>query len=161
MFDKNRKRIFLGLAIVLVVAVLGVVVCNSPRRLPKWEKEKVEKAYFEEWLGGTSQASDNSLLWYDEGVDVEDLEFGQVVWRYIGRYGDCYALLVIGEDYSRVFLYHTQKSFPNEEVTGRDYIDTQCRLYEIAAIKNREEWITDAQLERLARDVEKIARESN
>lgn len=161
MLDKNRKRILSILAIVLGVAVLGIIVYRCSNRLPKWEKEKVEKAFFEEWVADSSQLSNDSLFWYDEGVDVEELEYGQVVWRYIGTYGDCYALLLIEKDYSRVFLYHTNKSFPYKEVSGYDYFDTQCRLYEIAAIKNREEWITDAQLERLARDVEKIARESN
>ena len=161
MLYKHRKHILSILAVVLAVAVLGVIVYRGFHRLPKWEKEKVEKAYIEEWLGDKASIADRPLIWYDEIANVEDLEFWEIAWRYIGTYGDCYAFLLIGEDYSEVVLYHTNKSFPYKEVSGYDYMDTQCRLYEIAAIKNREEWITDAQLERLARDVEKIARESN
>lgn len=172
--------------IAIVASVLAIaIVCltfvyASTPRLPEWEKEKVKEAYFEEWLGSNEKYYDQlPFIWYDENAYKED----DFVWRYVGTYGDCYAFLWIGDHFvhplseqcelhkapfplaglsrtvyypavGSVVLYHTKK-----EITYEEYgHEITKRLSTLAMLNNREEWISDWQLERLTQDIEKLAK---
>ena len=165
---------------ILSVLLIGLLIWfiffyHSTPHLSDEEKKKVEEVYYDSWIG-------DSPTWYDENGGIEELG----VWRYVGTYGDCYAFLVIDDNFmpidcdpripvanpypldgltrdvyyhteAFVVLYHTKKDF-TVMLGDREY---SGRLEYLGAIKNREEWITDAQLERLTRDVEKIAAAHN
>ena len=147
-------------------------------------KEKVEREYYEVlWSGAKEYAhKHNPLIWYEDNGYVEE----EHVWRYIGKYGDCYAFLVIEdnidgfgspwegpypiEGLSReviyptneacIMLYHTQKEFTYEQMWQFEFeSDAKFKMYLLSEIKNREEWLTDAQFEQLTQDVEKLAEE--
>ena len=56
-------------------------------------------------------------------------------------------------------LYHTKKSFTHEQIWQREFeSDAILKMYWLREIENREEWLTDAQLEQLTRDIEKLAK---
>ena len=104
------------------------------------------------------------------------------VWRYIGKYGDCYALLLIEtgigwieekpeppyllSGFDREVLYHKMASvmlYNTKDEVPVDWAQytKSVRLAHLLSLEIhdcREEWITDAQLEELARDIEKIAK---
>ena len=176
MLKKYRKHIFAILAILLAtVVILGIITYSGTPKLSKWEKEKVVRTYLEEWRGGDEKEfARRPLIWYDENGYIEK----PGVWRYVGRYGFCYAFLMIEDDtdnsgigmglprevdYPReaaIILYHTIKEFPTNEVFGYDSDSGErLRMTALSGIKNRKDWISDAQLERLTRDVEKIAKD--
>ena len=169
---KNRRDCFIAIiasVLAFAIVVLSFIYASIPR-LPPWEKEKVEQA-----------KKGYPITWYDENGYVE--EFG--VWRYIGTYGDCYAFLVIGDGLGATFeplpgpfelyglsrsvyypvdaevvVYHTKRTFTYG--VGTDYEHTTpLRILERIGPEIRKEWLTDAQLEQLTRDIEKIAAEHN
>ncbi len=146
---------------------LAYIYSTNPS-LPQWEKEKVEEQYarLREW----------PLVWYDENGCIES----EYVHRYIGTYGDCYAILEIGDNHddgtymelempypiyglsktvyypveADVMLYHTKRTFENGNAKP-------IRFMFLKYIRNREEWISDEMLEQLTRDLEIIAKEHN
>ena len=181
----------IGLVALLLVGLLVWFLINfyyySTKRLPPWEKEKVEREYYEVlWSGAKEYAhKHNPLIWYEDNDYVEE----EHVWRYIGTYGDCHAFLVIGDNTDvfwnqleppfpieglsrvveypaanqvRIMLYHTKKAFTYDQFaqldTGYDYLYKMRYLDEI---RNREEWLTDAQFEQLTQDVEKLAEQQS
>ena len=175
---KNRKLIFAILAILIAVIIWGIDLYASTPRLPQWEKEKVEEAYY-----AVSPAP--PLIWYDENGYTEE----KFVYRYIGTYDYCHAFLEIGDNTNAIFeeidlpypicglsrtvyypveadvvLYHTKKAFTYEEVSNYEdagKVEGTYRLCYLASLKNRREWLTDAQLERLTQNIEKIAKAHN
>lgn len=174
---QNRRECFIAtVTSVLAVAIICLTfIYAATPRLPKWEKKKIEAIYAEKW-------SPYPIVWYDENGYKEE----NGVWRYVGTYGECYALLCIGNNTDMIFepvelpyklfglsypvyypveadliLYHTKKAFTYEEIYDFEGVEGTYRLCYLASIKNREEWITDAQLERLTRDIEKIAKDYN
>ena len=180
---KYWKWITAILAVLLVGLLIWFLVdYYSIPRLPDSEKKKIEELYYDTWYGGPKYSKFHPLTWYDENGGIEE----DLVWRYIGTYGDCYAFLKIGDNLADidvvppytmpnpfplqglsrevwyhteadVVLYHTQKDFP-VVIGDREY---SARLRGLWGMDNREEWITDAQLEQLTRDIEKIAKAHN
>ena len=178
----------IGIAALLLVGLLVWLLINfyyfSTKRLPPWEKEKVEYEYYEVlWSSKEEYSRGYPLIWYEDNGYVEE----EHVWRYVGTYGDCHAFLVIGDNTDvfwnqleppypieglsrvveypaanqvRIMLYHTKKSFTYAQFaqidTGNDKVFKMRYLDEI---RNREEWLTDAQFEQLTCDVEKLAKE--
>ena len=173
---KYWKWILSIIALLLVgLLIWFIFFYHSVPRFSDEEKKKVEEVYYDSWIG-------DSPTWYDENGGIEEVG----VWRYVGTYGDCYAFLKIGDNFSdmtvyppytipnpfpldglshevyyhteaNVVLYHTKKDF-TILVGDREY---SGRLKDIREIDNREEWITDEQLERLTRDIEAIAKAHN
>lgn len=180
MLQKYRKHIFAILAVLLVGLLLwGIFFYYSVPRLSKEEKELVRKEYINQYCGGdTKNYLENPIIWYDENWHIEE----NGVWRYVGTYGDCYALLRIGDniyDYLRsentphmvlglprpvvypneaeAYLYHTKREFNSVEANW--IVDgTTVRMERIHAIMNLDQWITEEQLEQLTQDIEKIAK---
>lgn len=184
MLQKHRKPIFVILTLLLVSLLLwGIIYYNSVPRLSKTEKEKVKIEYYNRYCAGEmGKYLANPITWYDENGNKEENN----VWRYVGTYGDCYAFLVIGDNedplsadpfqlpypligLSRnvyypnealVYLYHTKREFNSNEANW--IIDgATIRMELIYMIDNREEWLTDEQLEQLTQDIERIAKEYN
>lgn len=175
---KIREIVFVILAVLIAVVIILSIGFYAPTPiLPRWEKEKIEEVYYGMWERRSLPAP--PLVWYDKNGYVEE----ENVYRYIGTYGYCYAFLVTGDNINEIFekvnipypiyglshmvyypaevdivLYHTQKEFTYEEVYNFKGVEGTYRLCYLASIENREEWLTDAQLERLTRDVEKIAK---
>ena len=162
----NKKLIFVISAVLVVVIICGIFLFAYTPSLPEQEKAKIEALY-------------SPIIWYDENGHVEE----EHVWRYIGKYGDCYAFLQIGSGINAmfepveppfvldglsypvyypedayIFLYHTKQEFSHSDVFGFDYKDApMVRMTALQSIENREEWISDWQLYRLTRDLERIA----
>ena len=63
-------------------------------------------------------------------------------------------------NHANVMLYHTKRTFTSKELFGNDE-SARYQLMYIDSIENLEEWLTDEQLERLTRDIEKLAKEHN
>ena len=177
------KKCWKWLLAVVAILLAGLLIWFlvdyfSIARLPKWEKRKVEKVYFEEYCGGHEGLyKSQPIIWYEDNAYVD--EWG--VWRYLGAYGECYAFLWIGDEtnslgekmeafliqglakevyyprYAAIMLYHRHKQFPYEETLGNSFDDRMVSMHYLHEINNREEWLTDKQLEKLTRDVEKIA----
>lgn len=129
------------------------------------------------------KASNSRIIWYDENGNVEE----PGVWRYIGTYGDCYAFLEIQSPIGATFdpielpydiqglsrpvsypqvasvvLYHTTREFTWNELHSRPdetgtFADYRTRMLWLDFAVNREDWLTDAQLEQLTADIEKMA----
>ena len=176
---KYRDYIILALVIVLTAIILtDTFVYAFTPRLPKWEKEKIEAIYYESWIPFPDRPELCPLIWYDENGGVEE----EFVWRYIGTYGYCYAFLQIGDNENAIYepvdipypirgltrevyypieaeviLYHTNREFTYAEVCSSDFDGETIKLWILNDMDNREEWLTDAQLERLTRDIEKIS----
>ena len=180
---KYWKWIIVAIALLLIGLLAWFLIDYfSIPRLPPWEKEKVEQAYFiltgsdEEWY------AQNPIIWYDENGYVEENK----VWRYVGKYGDCYAFLRIGDNKNAhweevdipcpvagldppvyypvqafLYLYHTKRGFTYKEIRGCDGTENIYQLWLLDSMRNREEWITDEQLEQLTRDIEKLAKAHN
>ena len=153
------------------------------RRLGNGKKRLVRQEYFERYCKGELDLYFYyPITWYDENGYNEERD----VWRYVGKYGDCYAFLRIGDNKNlngkptpdpyplrglartvfypneaEVYLYHTQRDFDIDE--GYGIITTRiAELYELKMeTQNREEWLTDEQLEQLTRDIEKLAKDYN
>ena len=166
---KNRRdRIIAIIASVLAIVIvcLTCIYASTPR-LPPWEKDKILNEF------NIVEVSDTPI-WYEDNGYVEE----PGVMRYIGTYGDCYAFLIIGfgtgatmEPYegpvevrglsrpvyypveAHIGLYHTKRTFRLKGTTLRAW----CLSW--LTPEYRQEWLTDAQLERLTRDVEKLAKE--
>ena len=177
-----RKIIFSILVVlVAVVMIWCIVLYASTPRLSRREKEEIENIYYESWKQ-ISVPTVPSLVWYDENGHIEE----ENVFRYIGTYGDCFAFLVIGDNMNAIFenvdipysinglsrtvyypveaevaLYHTKNEFTYDEIYNFEGVEGKYRLCYLAGIKNREEWLTNEQLERLTQDVEKIAEAHN
>ena len=121
--------------------------------------------------------SQRPIIWYDENWYIEE----ENVWRYLGKYGDCYAFLRIDDNTQTftglpleppfwirglawdvyyhceayVYLYHTKKEFNRSNGTTT----RMCRLGE--GWVKKEKWLTDEQLEQLTQDIEKLAKDYN
>ena len=177
---KHWKPIVSILAIVLVaVLVVGVFLHFSVPKLSQKEKEKVEQEYNENGDGKVFP-----IVWYDENGHVEE----PYVWRYIGKYGDCYAFLKFGSGLGAtgqryegfvvlyglsrqvyypvdadVVLFHTKRTFTYTYTDVDASVKREVRWVTLESLgeKQRQEWLTDKQLEKLTRDVEKIAKEHN
>jgi len=163
----RRDCIIAIIASVVAVVIVCLTCIYAPiPRLPSWEKEKV-----------VQDRTGPGPIWYDENGYVEE----PGVYRYIGTYGYCYAILVIGDGMGatmdpmpgpfelhglarpvyypidvKVLLYHTKRTF--DTLWGTT---TRGRYLETMKPEHRKEWLTDAQLERLTRDIEKLAKEHN
>ena len=62
-------------------------------------------------------------------------------------------------NHADVMLYHTKREFTYAEVSGSNSTyDGTLRLQYLDAIENLQDWITDKQLEKLTRDIEKLAK---
>ena len=166
----------LSATIVLLAALLIWLIFsyNPIPRLSKNEKAKVEKAFYDQNL---ESSEGDTIIWYDENGYVEE----EHVWRYIGTYGDCYAFLRIGMEetslpdllqelprnvyypkHAEVILYHTKRTFTySEAYRGATTQDGTCEVLSLDNIGNRDEWITDEQLEQLTQDIEKLAKAHN
>lgn len=160
----RRCRIIAIVAAVLVVAVLlhvGRVFGVYPKMAP-WEKEKILNVLNE-------YTSDYyELFWYENSDDIDE----PGATRYIGTYGDCYAFLVIGSKtgasgqpyegpvqidgltrevyypvHVHVVLYRTDS---NSQYRPVWYLYDETREHTAF-------YISDWQLERLTRDIEKLA----
>ena len=184
---KYRKLILTVLVSLFVCLVfVGVYSYCSVPRLSAKAKAEVEALYFQDWCMSSEEIyARQPLIWYDENWYREEVN----VWRYIGTYGDCYAFLrmskniggmfepielpveILGLSYAvyyprnaYVFLYHTKREFPSDDVfytvvpDKNNYMVKMTALY---SIQNRSEWLTDEQLEQLTRDIEKIAAKYN
>ena len=181
---KKKSKIIIGAILLLAVVFLVVYTLladKSPANLTEEQKKAVENAYFEEWIDSDERyLAENPIIWYDENGGVEE----PGVWRYIGTYGKCQAFLRILENsngiemppatfripfqvqglsrevyYNEVvdvILYHTEKEFSYSEVLGMNYTGN-IRLWMLHDMDNREDWLTDDQLEQLTADVEKMA----
>ena len=162
----NKKLIFAISAVLVVAIIYGIFLFAYTPSLPEREKVKIE-------------ALRSSIIWYDENGHVEENN----VMRYIGKYGDCYAFLQFGDGFdpllqpvklpfellglsypvyypkdAYIYLYHTKREFPyNEAYNSMFSRDSTVRMMALVSIKNREEWISDWQLKRLTRDLERIA----
>ena len=179
----------IGIVALLLVVLLVWALINfyyfSTKRLPPWEKKNIEQVYFDQWcMSDDKLYNQHPIIWFDENDGVE----AENVWRYIGKYGDCYAFLVIEdnidgfgspwegpypiEGLSReviyptneacIMLYHTQKEFTYEQMWQFEFeSDAKFKMYLLSEIKNREEWLTDAQFEQLTCDVEKLAKQQS
>ena len=181
---KNMKKYWKWILAVVALLLVGLLIWflidyYSIPRLPDSEKKKIEEIYYERLIPLPSKPWLYPLVWYDENGGVEE----EFVWRYIGTYGDCYAFLDIADNLSdvdgltpminpypihgfdrevyypievNVVLYH----IPGEILVKgeyRDYATQVAYLEELKSEYNREEWITDEQLEQLARDIEAIS----
>lgn len=164
----RRDCIIAIIASVLTVVIVCLTCIYAPiPRLPSWEKEKV-----------VQNCTGPDPIWYDENGYVEETG----VYRYIGTYGYCYAILVIGDGMgatmdpmpgpfelhglarpvyypidAKVLLYHTKRTFTSG-VDAPWETTTRVRYLETMGPEHRKEWLTDAQLERLTRDIEKLAK---
>lgn len=181
--QKYWKWITAILAVLLVGLLIWFLVdYYSIPRLPNLEKDKIEAIYYESWIPRPEYPEQTPLIWYDENGGVEE----NFVWRYIGTYGDCYAFLQIGDNENAIYepvdipypirsltrvvyypieadviLYHTNREFTYAEVCSSDFDGETIKLWTLNGMDNREEWLTDAQLERLTRDIEKISKVNN
>ena len=183
---KYWKWILAAIAILLAgLLIWFFFFYNSAPRLPKMEKEKIETIYYEHWIVDSKFPEKSPLIWYDENGYVEE----EGVWRYVGTYGDCYAFLLIGDneaDYlvsppmhvqlpfpipglcgtvyypseAHVVLYHTKNEFSYADVYGTNFEGT-IRMCQLRSINNREDWLTDEQLEQLTQDIEAISKAHN
>ena len=166
---KSWKWIIVAIALLLIGLLAWFLIDYfSVPRLPFWEKEEVLNV-----LNEYTSTYYNDLFWYKDSGDIEE----PGATRYIGTYGDCYAFLVIGsktgatmEPYvgpvnvdgltrdvyypvnAYVVLYHTDPNFPTSQYRRVWYIKDEPSEY-IGL------YISDWQLERLTRDVEKLAKE--
>ena len=153
--------------------------------LSKEEKEFVKMEYYDLKCGGKLETYlRQPIIWYDENGYVEEHH----VWRYVGTYGDCYAFLVIGDNWdlwgeitpgepygltrlekvfyhceADVYLYHTKTEFTRDGRTTWIAEGNNVRLADIVQINkiNLEEWITEEQLEQLREDIKALAPECN
>ena len=181
MLRKYRALIIAVSAVVLAVAVIiGVGIhhfnifhlADEHEPVPALSAEEKEKVDAE--VKGIKITS-----WYDENGYKEE----SGVWRYVGTYGDCYAFLMYELNITPIFdpitlpielqglsrpvafhhnasvmLYHTKQAFAFSEIYGEgDNSRLQSWAY-LKHIANRNQWLTDAQLEELTRDIEKIAK---
>ena len=177
MTKKYGKIVTLALIVVLAVAILiQIIIYASVPRLPRREKEKVEAAYYVTVIPNPGRPDQYPLIWYDENGGVEE----DWVWRYIGTYGDCYAFLQIGDNinaimtpcnnpyrirgFDREVYYHTEANVILYHTEGYIYKDgpygyytPMIHLFDLSN-SDREEWITDKQLQQLARDIEAISK---
>ena len=169
---------------ILAVLLIGLLVCfiffrNTDSGLPESEKEKIEKLYYEQMIPVPERPEDYPLIWYDENEGVEE----KGVWRYIGTYGDCYAFLIIGDNLADIgvfppytmpnpypiqgltrdvyysveadiVLYHTKEKM---EYGNQEHATQMALLSEIDNVGNREDWVTNEQLEKLTQDIEQIS----
>lgn len=185
---KCWKWILVVIALLLTgVLIWFIFFYNSTPCFSDQEKKKIEEVYYERWIPIPDKPELYPLIWYDENGGVEE----DGVWRYIGTYGDCYAFLKIGDNLTDmpslehmyldlpylipgltsdvyypieadVVLYHTQKEFTYKaEYSDWEYTSRMELLTEINSRDNREEWITDEQLEQLTNDIEAIAKAHN
>ena len=175
MLRKHRKIILS----VLIVGLLlwGISFFFPAPRLSKITKEKVRTEYFDQFCGGyEGDYLQRPIIWYDENWYREEKN----VWRYLGKYGDCYAFLGIGDNKDLVGL-PTQDPFPIEGLTRTVYYHREAYVYLYHTKKEfiyssgeprrmqvlsglahkREEWLTDEQLEQLTRYIEKLAKDYN
>ena len=176
---KYWKWILSIIALLLVgLLIWFIFFYHSTPHLSDQEKDKIEEVYNNTWFLGPEYVKTRPIVWYDENGGIEE----DGVWRYVGIYGDCYAFLKIGDNNgiftepvvmpypilgltrqvhypieANIVLYHTKKDFTYM------WGDRECsgRLVSLRSIENREEWITDEQLERLTRDIEAIAKAHN
>ncbi len=166
---KSRRDCIIAIIASVLAVVIVCLTCiyASIPRLPPWEKEKIEL-----------ERTGPGPIWYDENGYVEE----PGVYRYIGTYGYCYAFLVIGDGQGATFdpmsgpfelrglsrpvyypidatvlLYHTKRTFTYGIGTPWE-ITVRARYLDIMGSEQRKEWLSDAQLERLTRDVEKLAK---
>ncbi len=182
------KRYWKWILTVVAILLVGLLIWfiffyNHIPRLSKKEKEKVEEAYFIVLGSDEERYVRNAIIWYDENGNVEENK----VWRYVGKYGDCYAFLMIGDNKNSymeevdipypirglsrfvyyptevsVMLYHTKRGFTLKEIEEFDGVSENLyQVWRLEYMRNREEWITDEQLEQLTQDVEKIAAAHN
>lgn len=180
---KGKWKIVIAVSALLVGGLLVWLVffCNIAPRLSPWMKNRVFNEYYEDWYDANAEACmEWPLIWYDENGQVE----GNYVWRYIGTYGDCHAFLnifdftnkiLLSESFppyrlegfprsvyyhleSNVVLYHTKRVFADQEARGFEQNDGKCRMLRLQEIKNMEDWLTDSQLEELAKDIEAISK---
>ena len=178
------KKYWKWITPVVAVLLVGLVIWfiffyNSVPRLSDKEKEKVEQAYFlltgsdDEWY------AQNAIIWYDENGYVEENN----VWRYLGKYGDCYAFLKFGDNKNSymeklelpcpvagldtpvyypmqafVMIYHTKQEFTRNEICGNYSSDSAYKLWNLLDVRNRDLLLTDEQFEQLTRDIEKLAK---
>ncbi len=172
----RKSTVAIVASILAVITFLLILLYVSVPRLPKWEKDKVREAYNEQTIRPVP------IVWYDENGYKEECD----VFRYLGKFGDCYAFLQIGDNRNdmegdavlpypldglsrtvyyhieaRVWLYHTKREFTYEELFGWDFMDGSVNMYCLPELNNREEWISDELLEQLTQDIEEIAREHN
>lgn len=172
----RKSTVAIVASILAVITFSLILLYASVPRLPKWEKEKVREAYNKQTIKPIP------IVWYDENDYKEECD----VFRYLGKFGDCYAFLQIGDNRNdmegdavlpypldglsrtvyyhieaRIWLYHTKREFTWAEAHGLDFIEGAVNLCELESLKNREEWLSDELLEELTQDIEEIAREHN
>ncbi len=166
-------------SVFLVVLLLWFIFFYNPvPRLSETEKDKIEAKYYACWIPNRKHPERDPLIWYDENGRVEE----EYVWRYIGTYGDCYAFLMIGDNVgatygpvdlpyliqglsrevyypieARVVLYNTHTAYELEYYGDELQLLVDLNYY----TSYREEWLTDAQLEQLTRDIAEIAKAYN
>lgn len=160
----RRDRIIMIIASVLAIVIvcLTCIYAATPR-VPPWEKEKILDEF------NDCQYDYYDLFWCEENGYVDE----PGAMRYIGTYGDCYAFFIIGSKTNAammpyigpvkiyglsrpvyypvnalVALYHTKPTFSWKRVMYIQDLTPEMR---------RELYISDWQLERLTRDVEKLA----
>lgn len=178
------KKYLIPIIAILLAVIVGVLVWliffnNTVPSFTQKVKDTIKQVYLEEWLDSNENLYQvRPIIWYDENGNVEDNH----VWRYIGTYGECYAFLKIGDNINNginweveipypvaglsrkvyypieaeVVLYHSKRTFTEREVFGGGS-DERCSLWYLWQIDNRENWLTDAQLEQLTADIEKMA----
>lgn len=181
MLKKYRAHIIFGLVVALSVGILvASSIYDSVPRLSRMTKDKIKEDYFVYECGSNERIYKMApIIWYEENNYTEE----ENVWRYIGTYGDCYAFLVIGSGIgatmdplelpvklqglsrtvyypndAHVMLYHTKRLFTYQEaIYPNSSYEKTIKMASLDEIENREEWLTDAQLEQLTRDIEKMA----
>lgn len=112
MLPEYQKILFTVLAVFLVgILFWSFFIRHSVPRLSKTEKELVQAEYTRLYCAGDiKEYQEYPLIWYDENGYVQE----DCVWRYIGTYGDCYALLAIGINASNPDFDTIEKPFPIE-----------------------------------------------
>ena len=110
------------------------------------------------------------LIWYDENGQIEEY----MVWRYVGTYGDCVALLYIDNNQNGIYqplempylldglprdVYYPNEAFVYLYNTGvRNDSGQFGRLADLIELKQDDlKWLSNAQMEQLARDIEAIS----
>ena len=148
---------------------------NTVQSLPQTVKDEINRDFTNAYTFG------GDIIWYDEYGSEDMIN----VWRYIGKYGDCYAFIwtypheqylgYVPEEYlldglfgevmyprnSRVMLYHTKQEFTFEEMyegSAYGFPERSSHCGDLTYLKNRKKWLTDSQWVQLTRDIEKMAK---
>ena len=161
--------VFLCLAVVFL-AVYTVASYEDTSTLSAELKEKIKVAYHRRmhpWDSDRNAQDIPPLNWYDENGQVEEY----TVWRYVGTYGDCVALLHIDDNKNGIYqplempylldglprdVYYPNEAFVYLYNTGvKNEFGKLADLIELEEYNVK--WLSIFQMEQLTRDIEAIS----